>query len=72
MIAFLNVQAFIHGSIWVVGLAMAKIAEVGKSHHVLLELGLLLFLDTFEDATHESCFSMKGEVGFHPYHFISS
>lgn len=72
MIAFFNVQAFIHGNIWVVGLSMAKITGVGKSHHLLLELGLLLFLDTFKDATHESHFSMKGEVGFHPCHFISS
>lgn len=52
-IVLFNSQAFIPSNFWSVGPSMAQIMGMGKSGHLPLELGLLLFLDTLEDATWE-------------------
>lgn len=71
-IVLFNSQAFIPSNFWAVGPSMAQIMGMGKSGHLPLELGLLLFLDTLEDATHESHSAVKGEAGLHPFRFLSS
>ena len=40
MIIFFNIHNFIHSNIWTVGLSMTNITGIGKSRHLLLELGL--------------------------------
>lgn len=46
--------------------------RIGKSTHLLLELGLLFFLDTFHGATDETHSAKEREAEFYPYCFISS
>lgn len=45
---------------------MPKFTRIGKSRYWLIEHGLLLFLDTFKVATHET--HEMGEAEFHAYH----